>query len=77
MDWNWEGESRGVEASHEHVERGRHGMGRKEEGVRGQREGKKEEGASSPFYRESVISGCCQVTVGRNLDKILRVNRRI
>jgi hypothetical protein len=50
-------------------------MGREGEGVRGQSENKKtrarEEGPSSPFYSESGTPGCCQVTVGWSLDKML------
>ena len=29
------------------------------------------EGASSPFYSESGIPGCCQVTVGQSLEEML------
>lgn len=29
-----------------------------------------EEGVSGPFYSESGTPGCCQVTVGRSLDKM-------
>jgi hypothetical protein len=36
--------------------------------VREEQESK--EGASSPFYSESGIPGCCQVTVGRSLDRM-------
>ena len=49
--------------------------GEKGEGARGQSESKKAreqesvEGASSPFYSESGTPDCCQVTVGRSLDK--------
>jgi hypothetical protein len=32
------------------------------------REQEREEGASSPFYSESGIPDCCQVTVGQSLD---------
>jgi hypothetical protein len=35
------------------------------------REQEREEGASSPFYSESGTPGCCQVTVGWSLDKML------
>ena len=31
-----------------------------------------EEGANSPFYSESGTPGCCQVTVGRSLDRMLK-----
>jgi hypothetical protein len=73
-----EKENRGVEASHEHMEReqgrewGRWGWGvcegtdQEQEGKKGTRarEQEKEEGASSPFYSGSGLPGCCQVTVG-------------
>ena len=37
---------------------------RRDRGKRGRdQESKREEGASSPFYSESCIPGCCQVTV--------------
>jgi hypothetical protein len=39
---------------------------------RNEQEQEREEGASSPFYSESDIPGCCQVTVGRSLDKTNR-----
>jgi hypothetical protein len=29
------------------------------------------EGVKSPFYSESSTPGCCQVTVGESLDKML------
>ena len=50
-----------------------------ERGGRGERteeeqEGKREEGASSSFYSESGIPGCCQVTVGWSLDKMLTIS---
>ena len=35
--------------------------------------GRKEEGASSPFYSEPGTSGCCQVTVEQSLDKMLTI----
>ena len=43
-----------------------------------EQEGKmeQEEGASSPFYSGSGLPGCCQVTVGQNLDRMLTVVRR-
>jgi hypothetical protein len=51
------------------------GIRRDWKGARGQSESKKarerKEGASIPFYSESGIPGCCQVTVGKSLDKIL------
>jgi hypothetical protein len=48
-------------------ERGRR-MGR---GEQKQEERAREEGASSPIYNESGTPGCCQVTVGWSLDKML------
>ena len=36
-----------------------------------EQEGKRAKGASSPFYSESDTPGCCQVTVGRSLDRML------
>jgi hypothetical protein len=48
------------------VERGGKRMGR-EGGVERQEQESKE-GASNPFYSESVIPGCCQVTVGWSLE---------
>jgi hypothetical protein len=57
-------------------ERGR-GMGREEEQegedrARTRRQ-EREGGVSSLFYSESGTPGCCQVTVGRSLDKMLTV----
>ena len=57
----------GREASHEQVERG------KMEGRARRQESRRAEGASSPFYSESGIPGCCQVTVGWSLDKMLTI----
>jgi hypothetical protein len=37
----------------------------------GEQEQEGEEGASSPFYNASSTPGCCQITVGRSLDKML------
>lgn len=56
----------GVEAGHEHMERGRG-----EEWERGQRESKKARGqrvrgASSPFYSESSIPGPCRMDLRQN-----------
>ena len=51
-------------------------MGEVGEEAREQSESKKAreqegaKGASSPFYSESGIPGCCQVTVGWSLDKM-------
>ena len=39
--------------------------------VEDQEKQESEEGASSPFYNESGIPGCCQVTVGQSLDEML------
>jgi hypothetical protein len=47
------------------------------EGIRGQKaeavrqEQEREEGASSPFYSEPGTPGCCQVTVGWRLHRML------
>jgi len=48
----------------------------REKGKKGQRgkrvrEGESEEGANIPFYTESGIPGCCQVTVGQSLEGML------
>ena len=50
-------------------------MGREGEEDKGERaeEQEREEGASSPFYSESGTPVCCQVTVGRSLDKMLTI----
>jgi hypothetical protein len=42
-----------------------------QEGVDRARREKREEGSSSPCYTESGPPDCCQVTVGRSLDKRL------
>jgi hypothetical protein len=42
-----------------------------EGGRAGARRQEREEGASSPFYSESGTPGCCQMTVGQSLDKVL------
>jgi hypothetical protein len=49
------------------VERGNR---RGEDRARARRQ-EREEGASSLFYSESGTPGCCQVTVGWSLDKML------
>jgi len=51
-------------------------MGR--EGTKGKRARAREneEGASSLFYSESGIPGCCQVTVGRSLDRVLTLTSK-
>ena len=50
-------------------------------GERGGREAEKgqesEEGASSPFYSESGLPGCCQVTMGQSLDRMLPNEGRV
>jgi hypothetical protein len=38
--------------------------------VEDQEKQESEEGASSPFYNESGIPGCCQIIVERSLDLI-------
>ena len=66
--------SRGVEVGHEHVEREGREIWKEGEGMRRQsvsRKARERGGASSPFYSESGTPGCCQVTVGRSLDKML------
>jgi hypothetical protein len=54
----------------------REGEGNGERGSRNKRQSRSKRarergGASSPFYSESGTPGCCQVTVGWSLDKIL------
>ena len=63
-----EGESREVEAVHEHVKK----EGGGEWGERGKKARERGE-ASSPFYTKSGIPGCCQVTVRQSPDKVLTV----
>lgn len=62
-------ENRGVEASYEHIERGRgKRVGREGEGTRGQsksRKVKREKGASSPLFSESGTPGCFWSLWGR------------
>jgi hypothetical protein len=55
--WGWGGNRKGKERS-------------KRSRVR---ELEREEGASSPFYSGSGLSGCCQETVGWSLDRMLTV----
>jgi hypothetical protein len=50
------------------VRKGRAQEGKREARVR---ENKREEGASSPFYSWLGLPGCCQVTVGWSLDRML------
>jgi len=45
-------------------------------GAEGQ-EQERAEGASSPFYSESVTPGCCQVTVGQSVYRVLTVGLSI
>ena len=49
---------------HEHVKKGGEVNGERV----GARKQEREEGANSPFYSESGIPDCCQVTVGQSLD---------
>jgi hypothetical protein len=49
------------------------GGGREDRAGAGRQEQERAEGPNSPFYGESGIPGCCQVTVGQSLDKMLRV----
>jgi hypothetical protein len=65
-----EGESREVEAGcgHEHVERGGRERGRGREEPKRARE--KQAGSKSK-YSGSGLPGCCQVTVGWSLDRML------
>ena len=65
--WRERGERNG-ERGEENGKRG--GKGR----TRAREEQKREEGASSPFYSESGIPGCCQVTVGQSLDRMLTMS---
>jgi hypothetical protein len=67
-----ERERRGEETSHEHVEREGRRMGREREQEGKDRARAREGGGvSSPFYSEPGTPGCCQVAVGRSLDKML------
>jgi hypothetical protein len=59
----WRGEGNG--------ERGGKGLEGRARSRRPEQEREREYRASSPFYSESGISGCCQVTVGWSLDKML------
>jgi hypothetical protein len=74
--------SRGVEAGNDHVDGKREGdwrMGiegrRKGEDRAGARRQERAEGTSSSFYSESGTPGCCQVTVGWSLDKMLTTKK--
>lgn len=82
MSWEGSGDrQKRLEAGQEHVkregemegEKGSEKEGAEKEGA----ESKREEGANSPFYRESGIPGCCQITVGWNLDKMLTLYIKI
>lgn len=53
------------------AEKGAGGEGQEGKNKREAREQEQEEGASSPFYNESGLPGCCQVTVGWSLDRML------
>ena len=57
-----EGESREVEASHDHIEEGGKGGETRGQGARERQ--KQGGGTSSPFYSGPDIHGYCQVTVG-------------
>jgi hypothetical protein len=52
-------------------------VGREEQGSKNPREQKKEqereEGASSPFYGESGLTGCCQVAMGWSIPDCCQV----
>ena len=54
---------------------GKRGGAGQEDRARAREEQEIEEGASSPFYSESGIPGCCWVTVGQNLDIVLTVSK--
>jgi hypothetical protein len=60
---------RRVEASHEHVQR-EGGRNRERRNIEG-REEERGEVTNIPFYTESIIPGCCQVTVGQSLEEML------
>ena len=65
--------NRGVEEKKPAMNMWRDGGGEwGEKGQRGKRirEQESEEGASSPFYNESGIPGCCLVTVGQSLEEM-------
>jgi hypothetical protein len=63
------GRERGREREREgERERRRGGREREGEGEGGEREQENQEGVSNPIYSESGIPGCCQVTVGQNLE---------
>ena len=47
--------------------------GAEKEQERNKRPREQGERASSPFYSESGLLGCCQVTVGWSLDRILTI----
>jgi hypothetical protein len=55
------------------MERRGKGMGRdgEQEGAIEQEARESEDGASSPFHSAPGLPGCCQVTVGWSLDRML------
>jgi hypothetical protein len=53
---------------------GRREWREQEQEQEGKSKSKREEGASSPFYNESSLPGCCMVIVGQGLDKMLTKN---
>ena len=70
-----EKESRQVEASHNHMEKGGGGESWERGRARGKGEkrSKRRGGASSPFYSELGLPGCCQVTVRRSIPGCCQV----
>ena len=59
---------REVGEGNERREKGRRKRARGEQETKRARE---QRGASSLFYRGSGLPGCCQVTMGRSLDRML------
>jgi hypothetical protein len=49
------------------------GKDKETEGRARDQEGKRPRGANSTFYSGSGLPGCCQVTVGWSLDRMLTV----
>jgi hypothetical protein len=73
---------RGVKAGHEHSGRERREgngeeWGRESKSKRVREEQEREEGASSFFFSGSGTPGCCQVTVGQSLERMLTGTRDI
>jgi hypothetical protein len=52
-------------------EKGGRGRGGEDRAEARRQEQERKEGASSPFYFASGTPGCCQVTVGWSLDRML------